>query len=137
MQHYQSITNRKIRIAIVGCGRISKNHFGSIEKHGDELELVAICDINPAVLKEHAERYKVPAYRDMEEMLQKEQLDLVALCTPSGIHPDQADPGLVNPRSPEESHRKTSGSLGALELTCAGTKHEGAGVRRPLKPPSR
>ena len=39
MQHYQSITNRKIRIAIVGCGRISKNHFGSIEKHGDELEL--------------------------------------------------------------------------------------------------
>ena len=90
MQHYQSITNRKIRIAIVGCGRISKNHFGSIEKHGDELELVAICDINPAVLKEHAERYKVPAYRDMEEMLQKEQLDLVALCTPSGVHPDQA-----------------------------------------------
>lgn len=90
MQHYQSITGRKIRIAIVGCGRISKNHFGAIEKHNDELELAAICDIDSVVLFEHSERYKVPAYRDLEEMLEKEQLDLVALCTPSGIHPDQA-----------------------------------------------
>jgi UDP-N-acetyl-2-amino-2-deoxyglucuronate dehydrogenase len=90
MQHYSIITNRKIKIAIVGCGRISKNHFGSIEKHSNELELAAICDIDPSVLAEHAEQYKVPAYRDMGEMLKNEQLDLVALCTPSGIHPDQA-----------------------------------------------
>jgi UDP-N-acetyl-2-amino-2-deoxyglucuronate dehydrogenase len=90
MQHYPSIIGRKIRIAIVGCGRISKNHFASIEQHNDELDLVAICDINQTVLAEHAKNYKVPAYRDMEEMLDSEQLDLVALCTPSGIHPDQA-----------------------------------------------
>lgn len=90
MQLYHSIKGRKIRIAIVGCGRISKNHFGSIEQHNDELELAAICDIDPVVLSEHAEKYKVPAYRDLEEMLDKEQLDLVALCSPSGIHPDQA-----------------------------------------------
>jgi UDP-N-acetyl-2-amino-2-deoxyglucuronate dehydrogenase len=90
MHHYPTITGRKIKIAVVGCGRISRNHFGSIEKLSDELELVAICDIDPVVLAEHAEKYKVPAYRDMEEMLQKEQIDLVSLCTPSGIHPDQA-----------------------------------------------
>lgn len=90
MQHYSSITGRKIKIAVVGCGRISKNHFGSIEQHSNEFELAAVCDIDSAVLAEHAEKYKVPAYRDMEEMLEKEQLDLVALCTPSGIHPDQA-----------------------------------------------
>lgn len=89
MRHYPSITNRKIRIAIVGCGRISKNHFGSIEKHSEYLELAAICDINPSTLAEHAEKYHVPAYRDLEEMLTTEKLDLVALCTPSGIHPDQ------------------------------------------------
>ena len=90
MHHYPTITGRKIKIAVVGCGRISRNHFGSIEKHSDELELVAICDIDQLVLAEHAEKYKVPAYRDIEEMLQKEQIDLVSLCTPSGIHPDQA-----------------------------------------------
>lgn len=90
MNNYSDIANRKIRIGIIGCGRISKNHFGSVEKHGNEMDLVAICDVDAVVLGEHAERYKVPAYRDMKEMLQKEQLDLVALCTPSGIHPDQA-----------------------------------------------
>lgn len=90
MQHSPSITGRKIKVAVVGCGRISKNHFGSIERHSDELELVAICDTDPAVLAEHAEKYKVPAYRDMGEMLENERLDLVALCTPSGTHPDQA-----------------------------------------------
>jgi UDP-N-acetyl-2-amino-2-deoxyglucuronate dehydrogenase len=89
MQRYPIIKGRKIKIAVVGCGRISRNHFGSIEAHNDQLELVAICDINPVVLAEHAEKYKVPAYLDMKEMLEKEQIDLVALCTPSGTHPDQ------------------------------------------------
>ena len=42
MKSYPLITNRKIRVAIVGCGRISKNHFGSIEKHQDNIELIAI-----------------------------------------------------------------------------------------------
>lgn len=90
MLHYASITGRKIRIAVVGCGRISRNHFGSIEKHADQIELAAVCDIDPAALAEHAQKYKVPAYRDLEEMLKSEQIDIVALCTPSGIHPDQA-----------------------------------------------
>lgn len=90
MQHYPVIQGIKIRIAVVGCGRISRNHFGSIQQHSNDLELAAVCDINPAALQEHAEKYSVPAYRDMEDMLKNEQLDLVVLCTPSGIHPDQA-----------------------------------------------
>lgn len=90
MRHYTPITDRKIRIAVVGCGRIAKNHFGAIEKHREYLELAAICDVNADQLTSHIESYKVPGYRDMEEMLQAEQLDLVVLCTPSGLHPDQA-----------------------------------------------
>lgn len=88
---YQAINDRKIRMAIVGCGRISKNHFGSIEKHQENIELVAICDTNPVVLKEHEDRYNVPAYRSLESMLESEDLDIVTLCTPSGIHPMQAE----------------------------------------------
>lgn len=90
MLQHTSITDRKIKIAIVGCGRISKNHFGSIEKHGNDVELAAICDIDSAVLAEHVQTYNVPAYGDMEEMLLNEKLDLVVLCTPSGIHAEQA-----------------------------------------------
>ncbi len=84
------IKNRKICIGLVGCGRISKNHFGSIEKHADNMELAALCDNNSQTLDRHTEKYQVPGYGHMEEMLKTEQLDLVALCTPSGIHPDQA-----------------------------------------------
>jgi UDP-N-acetyl-2-amino-2-deoxyglucuronate dehydrogenase len=90
MQHYPPILNRKIRIAIVGCGRISKNHFDSIDQHAYDLELAAICDVDSAVLARHQEKYAVAAYLDLEQMLQKEQLDVVVLCTPSGTHPEQA-----------------------------------------------
>ena len=77
-------------MAIVGCGRISKNHFGSIEKHAENIELAAVCDIDSKVLSEHVDKYKVRGYLHFEEMLKTEQLDMVALCTPSGIHPGQA-----------------------------------------------
>ena len=80
---------RKIRVAIVGCGRISKNHFGSIEKHSEAIELAALCEIKDVVLREHMERYDVPGYRRLSDMLEKEDLDLVVICTPSGIHPAQ------------------------------------------------
>lgn len=90
LQQFPVITDRKIRIAVVGCGRISKNHFGSIEQHATDFELVSVCDVDPAALAEHTQRHKVSAYRDMGEMLSKEQIDLVALCTPSGLHPAQA-----------------------------------------------
>jgi len=89
MHRYNPITGRKIRMAVVGCGRISKNHFGSIEKHTDSIELAAVCDVNRENLEEHKTRYTVPGYRDLAEMLQQEQIDLVSLCTPSGIHPEQ------------------------------------------------
>jgi UDP-N-acetyl-2-amino-2-deoxyglucuronate dehydrogenase len=89
MPHYTPITDRKIRMAIVGCGRISKNHFGSIEKHLDDLELVAVCDSNPTLLAETTGKHKISGYRDLGELLTNERLDLVVLCTPSGVHPDQ------------------------------------------------
>lgn len=88
---FKEIKDRKIRLAIVGCGRISKNHFGSIEKHQDDIELVAVCDTDREVLKAHEEQYKVPGYRKLEEMLEKEELDIVSICTPSGIHPHQTE----------------------------------------------
>ena len=91
MKSYLIVSDRKIRIAIVGCGRISKNHFGSIEQHQDDIELVSICDIQQDVLSEHEAKYKVKGYLDLEQMLENEKLDLVAICTPSGIHADQTE----------------------------------------------
>jgi len=83
------IKDRKIRIAVVGCGRISKNHFGSIEQHDSDFELVSICDNNASVLSKHKEQYKVKGYLKLEDMLKTENLDVISICTPSGVHPDQ------------------------------------------------
>ena len=84
---FPAITGRKIKNAIIGCGRISKNHFASIEKHGDNMELAAVCDNNPEVLAAHAEQYKVPAFKSLTELLAQSDCDLVTICTPSGLHP--------------------------------------------------
>jgi UDP-N-acetyl-2-amino-2-deoxyglucuronate dehydrogenase len=86
--HYPTITSRKLRVAVVGCGRIAANHFGAIEKHAEHLELVAVCDIDAVTLAAHREKYKVPGYFDVGEMLAKEVVDLAIICTPSGLHPD-------------------------------------------------
>lgn len=87
---FQIIKDRKIRVAIVGCGRISKNHFGSIEKHAENIELASVCDTDSSVLAEHVKTYQVSGYLRLENMLENEKIDLVVLCTPSGIHANQA-----------------------------------------------
>ena len=81
------IRGRKIKNAVIGCGRISKNHFFSIEKHHDNMELVAVCDNNTAILEEHINKYAVPGYRNLDELLVESDCDLVTICTPSGLHP--------------------------------------------------
>lgn len=84
-----NIKDRKIKIAVVGCGRISKNHFGAIEAHKDDLELVGVCDTNLELLEAHALQYKVPGFATLREMLDQTDCDIVSLCTPSGLHSQQ------------------------------------------------
>ena len=91
MKSYPVITNRKIRVAIVGCGRISKNHFGSLEKHQDNIELIAICEAQQTVLSEHEKKYNIKGYLELANMLENEDLDLVVICTPSGMHAEQTE----------------------------------------------
>jgi UDP-N-acetyl-2-amino-2-deoxyglucuronate dehydrogenase len=86
---WKKLTNKKFRIAIVGCGRISANHFQAIKLHSTNLELIAVCDNDPNILAIHTNKYNVPGYRYIEELLKVESVDLVALCTPSGLHADQ------------------------------------------------
>ena len=90
MRKYSSIQNRKVRIAIIGCGRISKNHFTAIENHANDLELVALCDTDSEKLEQFVSEYKVNGYARMVELLESQKVDVVALCTPSGIHAEQA-----------------------------------------------
>jgi UDP-N-acetyl-2-amino-2-deoxyglucuronate dehydrogenase len=85
----QIIQNRKIKIAVLGLGRISQFHFDAIQKHANELELVAVCDMQADYVNKKAQEYQVLGFTDFETMLKEIEIDLVAICTPSGLHPAQ------------------------------------------------
>ena len=85
-----AITERKIRFGVVGCGRISNNHFDALQKHSDNAEVVAVCDIDPVALKKAEDAVGAPGYARMESLLEESTADAVVLCTPSGLHPNQA-----------------------------------------------
>lgn len=84
------ITNRRIRIAVVGCGRIAANHFNAIETHKDSLQLTAVCDTDRQALQAAETKYNVTGYDSLAALLDASDVDVVTLCTPSGLHPEQA-----------------------------------------------
>jgi len=83
------ITDRKIRFALVGCGRIAQNHFGSLEKYADRAELVDVCDTVPAALEAAVGKTGARGHSDFAELLAKSDADVVVLTTPSGLHAAQ------------------------------------------------
>jgi UDP-N-acetyl-2-amino-2-deoxyglucuronate dehydrogenase len=84
------IVDRRIRIAVVGCGRISASHFNAIAAHQQALELTAVCDTDAHVLSAAEKKHGVRGYSSLTELLESAEVDVVALCTPSGLHPAQA-----------------------------------------------
>jgi UDP-N-acetyl-2-amino-2-deoxyglucuronate dehydrogenase len=84
------ILDRKIRFALVGCGRIANNHFSAILQHKDRCELVGVCDVDQARLSEAAGNTGARPYNALTSMLDKCQADAVIVATPSGLHSEQA-----------------------------------------------
>lgn len=84
-----SIKHRKICIGLVGCGRIAKNHVEAILAKSEDLELVAICDNDPAKLEQDFLKDVPNKYTDFQKLLVRDDIDLVVLTTPSGLHPEQ------------------------------------------------
>ena len=85
------MTDRRIRFAVVGCGRISANHFDSLARHADRAELVAVCDNRPEALAAAVARSGVRGFASLTGLLAQCDADIVVLATPSGLHPQQAD----------------------------------------------
>lgn len=75
---------KKLRFAIIGCGRIARRHAEHIANVG---RLAATCDVVVDRARELAERYGARDYSGHDEMLRSEKnLDVVAVCTPNGLH---------------------------------------------------
>ncbi|HET7186952.1 MAG TPA: Gfo/Idh/MocA family oxidoreductase [Gemmatimonadaceae bacterium] len=87
--------DRPLRVALVGCGRISRNHVEAIAKV-DDIELVAVADRDLARAQAVGTACSVPAFQSLDEMLATVPSDLVTICTPSGLHPQH---GIVAARA--------------------------------------
>lgn len=107
LQPIHPILDRRIRIALVGCGRISTHHIKAIAAHRERAEVTAICDVDPDQLDRAARLLRESSapeptalsqpsrsscYADLLRSIQDRQtaVDLVVLTTPSGLHPRQA-----------------------------------------------
>ncbi|MBU1306366.1 MAG: Gfo/Idh/MocA family oxidoreductase [Alphaproteobacteria bacterium] len=90
MQFTPPIADRKVRFAIVGCGRISENHIAAIAKHSDRAEIVDVCDIveDRAGAASNATRARM--WTNLPELLNNTTADAIILTTPSGLHSAQA-----------------------------------------------
>jgi UDP-N-acetyl-2-amino-2-deoxyglucuronate dehydrogenase len=80
--------DKTFRIALVGCGRISKNHFEAIEQV-EGLELVAVSDTVAERAAEAGAQWGVPHFTSYEKMLKDAKADVITIATPSGLHAEQ------------------------------------------------
>jgi UDP-N-acetyl-2-amino-2-deoxyglucuronate dehydrogenase len=77
---------KKIHVAIVGCGRIAEHHCRAV-KNNPNLELTAVCDIDFIKATKVGTEFGIPFFGNYRVMLESLALiDVVAIITPSGMH---------------------------------------------------
>jgi predicted dehydrogenase len=89
---------KKLKFAIIGCGRISYKHVEAVVNNKEKAELIAVCDIvEEKALAKKEEYFKlledtisVNIYTDYKKMIEKEEIDVVTIATESGYHPEIA-----------------------------------------------
>lgn len=75
-----------IKVALIGCGNIFEEHIAAYKKCED-VEVVALCDINEKRLKEKGEKHGVKKlYTDKNKMFEENKIDAVSICVPNYVH---------------------------------------------------
>lgn len=75
----------KVKFGIAGCGHIARVHAEEILAL-PRAELEAVCDIDRQSLHSFTRCYEVKGYENYEKMLGRKDLDVIVICTPSGLH---------------------------------------------------
>lgn len=80
---------KQLRYGIVGCGVIGPWHAKAVTL-ASGADLVAVCDIIPEKAETFAKEYGATAFTDLPTMLREARLDILSVCTPSGLHAEMA-----------------------------------------------
>ena len=78
---------KKIRVGLVGIGGMGGCHFYNYEKI-ENAELVAVCDVRKDVAEQKVGDRNINIYTKLDKMIEKEELDMIDICTPSYMHKD-------------------------------------------------
>jgi predicted dehydrogenase len=78
---------KKIRIGIIGMGRMGITHYSIINSHPD-VEVVAVADTSSFVLAMIKKYLKTEIYKDYGDLFLNTGLDAVLVCTPPNLHCD-------------------------------------------------
>ena len=80
---------KKLKVAIVGCGRILQKHIEAISYNSTKFTLVALCDTDQTKLVKFKNK-KIILFKSLDELLlAKINFDLISICTPSSLHSSQ------------------------------------------------
>jgi myo-inositol 2-dehydrogenase / D-chiro-inositol 1-dehydrogenase len=78
---------KKLKIGVIGAGRIGKVHAETIARSVPEAQIVAIADVNVAAAQELADRVMVKVVTaDYRAVIQNPDVDAVIICSPTGTH---------------------------------------------------
>ncbi|MEA3378924.1 MAG: Gfo/Idh/MocA family oxidoreductase [Nanoarchaeota archaeon] len=78
--------NKEVRFGLIGCGRIAGKHLDAI-KENPNAKLVAVCDKDEALAKKTASENNCDFYTDYFEMLKRDDINIIDICTPNSTHP--------------------------------------------------
>src|SRR5437016_5957605 len=74
-----------ITFGLIGCGRVAPRHAQSIGEL-PEARLVAVADVVRSRAERFAKEYGAEPYQDYRYLLEHKGIDVVCVCTPSGLH---------------------------------------------------
>ena len=80
---------RKVKTAIIGCGKVSDLHAGALTKT-PESQFVAVYSRNQEKAKRYGEKYGVQGFSDIQEMIVSAGVEAVIICTPHPAHRNAA-----------------------------------------------
>lgn len=134
-----------IKVAVVGCGRISGHHCRSIAQT-EGVELIAVCDLIAGKANIYHEQFGVKAYVNYHQMLiENPHIDIVAIVTPSGMHYEHAldiisryrkhviveKPTFMKPSQVKEVHAKAAAT--AVQIFAVFQNRHNLAVQRVLQ----
>ena len=85
----QQESDRPFRVGLAGLGKISHRHLEAIAVSPSNLELIGLCDSDPDRAPASGPLLQTPCFGSLQSLLAESNLDIISICTPSGLHAQQ------------------------------------------------